>query len=345
MPAGTSRGSARPSHLVEKGETGRRSGARRQRCPGPGRDAEELLQRWHGKQRKQEQQSRRGENRAEDRASRSRKRSRRPVRRQIVPPGAAAPAAAVGAGELKRPRHAATARPETGGDGSRTTGAKVGHRRGDDGAVRRQPKPRSARAGQEARAVPRFDRAREREHQLSIIAAPTSGSTSAPISGISSGSPTRRAFRARAIPSRTIRPLRATNNVNLDLRSSIAITADIGLEVEGEVRSGGERIERQEDREHADSTWPTLTLDWKGMEKYRFLNRYIAPEQSRARIRAEEERERRAGMENAYSLSPNWNLDWKNTLSSNLSCQLHQEDAREEQPGALGQELERRRRP
>jgi hypothetical protein len=66
------------------------------------------------------------------------------------------------------------------------------------------------------------------------------------------------------------------------------------------------------------STWPALTLDWKGMEKYRFLNRYVKV--SNFVLGFEQKRsENQSGKESAYSVSPNWNLEWRNRLSSNLS--------------------------
>ncbi|HVO77183.1 MAG TPA: hypothetical protein VMT60_04290, partial [Candidatus Bathyarchaeia archaeon] len=67
------------------------------------------------------------------------------------------------------------------------------------------------------------------------------------------------------------------------------------------------------------SIWPTLTLNWKGMEKYRFLNRYI---QSSNLVVGFEQRNSKTlnGEENAYSLTPTWTLDWKNTLSSDIGA-------------------------
>ncbi|MCX5754123.1 MAG: cell surface protein SprA [Candidatus Krumholzibacteria bacterium] len=111
-------------------------------------------------------------------------------------------------------------------------------------------------------------------------------------------------------------PLRATNNVSVDLRSSIGLTANIGLEAKarfdmGQDESSGRRTKNSR------STWPALTLDWKGMEKYRYLSRFIT--QSNFVVSFERRRsESQSGLENAYTVSPNWNLEWKNKLSSNL---------------------------
>jgi hypothetical protein len=112
-------------------------------------------------------------------------------------------------------------------------------------------------------------------------------------------------------------PLRATDNMNIDLRSSIGITANIGLEAKarfdiGKDESSGRKTESKR------ATWPSLTLDWKGMERYRFLSRYI--NQSNFVVSYERKTsENQSGEENGYSISPNWNLEWKNRLSSNLS--------------------------
>jgi hypothetical protein len=112
-------------------------------------------------------------------------------------------------------------------------------------------------------------------------------------------------------------PLRATNNINVDMRSSIGITANIGLEAKARFDMGQDETSGRITKSSR-STWPALTLDWKGLEKYRFLKRYI--NQSNFVMGYERRRsENQSGVENAYSVSPNWNLEWRNKLSSNLS--------------------------
>jgi hypothetical protein len=72
------------------------------------------------------------------------------------------------------------------------------------------------------------------------------------------------------------------------------------------------------------STWPSLTLDWRGMEKFPFLKRAIA--QSTFVLNFERRQsENQGGQENAYSVIPNWNLDWKNKLSSNLGFNFNKQ--------------------
>jgi hypothetical protein len=111
-------------------------------------------------------------------------------------------------------------------------------------------------------------------------------------------------------------PLRAKDDVNVDLRSSLGITPNIGLEVRGRFSFeqddiNGTRSERQQ------SSWPTLTLNWKGMERYRLLNRYLRQGNLVVGF-AQRQSETQSGKELGYELTPSWNLDWKNTLSSSL---------------------------
>jgi hypothetical protein len=112
-------------------------------------------------------------------------------------------------------------------------------------------------------------------------------------------------------------PLRSTDNMNFDLRSSIGITRDIGLEAKASFNIGQDESSGRKS-ESTRSTWPALSLNWKGMEKYRYLNRYF--NQSNLVINFERRTsENQSGLENAYTMTPNWNLEWKNKLSSNLS--------------------------
>lgn len=112
-------------------------------------------------------------------------------------------------------------------------------------------------------------------------------------------------------------PLRSTDNVNVDLRSSIGITQNIGLEARARFDLGQDESSGRKS-ESSRATWPSLTVDWKGMEKYRFLNRFIT--QSNFVLNFERRKsENQSGQENAYTVTPNWNLEWKNKLSSNLS--------------------------
>jgi len=118
-------------------------------------------------------------------------------------------------------------------------------------------------------------------------------------------------------------PLRSTNNVNLDLRSSIGITSNIGLEAKARFDRGQDEASGRMSKSSR-STWPSLTLDWRGMEKFPFLKRAIA--QSTFVLNFERRQsENQGGQENAYSVIPNWNLDWKNKLSSNLGFNFNKQ--------------------
>jgi hypothetical protein len=111
-------------------------------------------------------------------------------------------------------------------------------------------------------------------------------------------------------------PVRATNSVSVNLRSSVALTADIGLEVKGAFDMGQNDFDGRRTKTNR-ATWPTLTLDWKGLEKYRFLNRYMR--QSNLVVGYEQRKTvSQMGEERSFSLNPTWNLEWKNTLSSNV---------------------------
>jgi hypothetical protein len=111
-------------------------------------------------------------------------------------------------------------------------------------------------------------------------------------------------------------PIRSTDNINVDLRSAIGLTANIGLEAKARFDLGQDETSGRRTKSSR-STWPSLTLNWKGMEKYPFLKRFIA--QSNFVMGFERRMsENQSGKENAYTVSPNWNLEWKNKLSSNL---------------------------
>jgi hypothetical protein len=113
-------------------------------------------------------------------------------------------------------------------------------------------------------------------------------------------------------------PLRATNSVSIDLRSAVGLTANIGVEVKGRFNLGEDDFSGKRST-NTSSVWPTLTLNWKGMEKYRLLSRYMT--QSNLVVGFERRNSvTLSGEENDYSMSPTWNLEWKNTLSTNLGA-------------------------
>ncbi|HEY5133534.1 MAG TPA: hypothetical protein VII85_07620, partial [Candidatus Krumholzibacteriaceae bacterium] len=113
-------------------------------------------------------------------------------------------------------------------------------------------------------------------------------------------------------------PARATNNVSIDLRSAVGLTANIGVEIKGRFNLGEDDFNGKRSKSTS-SIWPTLTLNWKGMEKYRLLSRYI--QQGNLVVGFERRNSvTLSGEENAYVLNPVWNLEWKNTLSTDLGA-------------------------
>jgi hypothetical protein len=112
-------------------------------------------------------------------------------------------------------------------------------------------------------------------------------------------------------------PEQSSDNIGISLQSSISVTRDIGLEMKGrfDFSENGTNGSISKNRS---SSWPMLTLNWKGLERYGFLNRYM--KQSNFVLGyTQRTSESRSGTEKSYALSPSWTLDWKNTLSSNLS--------------------------
>lgn len=112
-------------------------------------------------------------------------------------------------------------------------------------------------------------------------------------------------------------PLRATDAISVDLRSAVGLTANIGVEVKARFNLGEDDFNGKRSK-NTSSVWPTLTLNWKGMERYRLLNRYM--QQSNLVVGFERRYSKTlVGEEHTLSLSPTWNLEWKNTLSSDVS--------------------------
>jgi len=61
-----------------------------------------------------------------------------------------------------------------------------------------------------------------------------------------------------------------------------------------------------------------VSIDWRGMDKYRLLNRYV--KSSDVKVGFERRRnENRGREENSYKLTPLMSLDWKNSLSTTMS--------------------------
>jgi hypothetical protein len=117
-------------------------------------------------------------------------------------------------------------------------------------------------------------------------------------------------------------PERASDNIVLDLRTGVALTASIDIDVRytyngSESDYGGTvtKVER--------ITWPSLNFSWTGIEKSRFLNRFIRQSDLKVNFEKKESKDQRRN-EISYLLSPNWNFVWMNDLTTNFGVSYKQ---------------------
>ncbi len=112
-------------------------------------------------------------------------------------------------------------------------------------------------------------------------------------------------------------PLEARNNVAVDLSSRMSVTQDIGIDVKA--RFNVIDSDRQGKKStNTQNVWPSVNVNWRGMEKIGLIGRYA----KRSDIGFGFDRrttQDAVGNQVTYSLAPNWNLEWKNRLTSNLS--------------------------
>jgi hypothetical protein len=71
-----------------------------------------------------------------------------------------------------------------------------------------------------------------------------------------------------------------------------------------------------------------MTFKWRGLEKKRFLSRFIKQSDMTVRFERKTQKDQR-GEETDYQLNPNWNLTWKNDLTTNLSLTFSQRNWKE----------------
>jgi hypothetical protein len=113
------------------------------------------------------------------------------------------------------------------------------------------------------------------------------------------------------------RPERATSSFMIDLRTGVALTSNIDVDIMATINKRKEEFEgsvSESDR----ITWPSLNVSITGMEKIGLLQKLI--KQSDLRVKFERKTTSNIRRkEESYSLNPNWNLVWKNRLSTNLS--------------------------
>ncbi len=99
-----------------------------------------------------------------------------------------------------------------------------------------------------------------------------------------------------------------TSNISADLRSSIgtSTTEKVGT------KSKTNNI-----------TWPDVTVNWQGLEKWSLIKRFIKT--SYLTISFKQTKITSLGREqSSFNLTPNWNLTWKNDLSTALSLSYNQ---------------------
>ncbi len=220
----------------------------------------------------------------------------------------------------------------------RGEGRYVRRARGYDG----RPETRSAHAGQEARAAPRFDRAPQRKHQhrspqLLREDLRTRRSVVSARLHRQGGRSELRGFRRGQFP--------APGDEQRQRRSAIVGRAhrEHRARGEGEIRSGAGRIERQEDEEQPlDLAVAHARLEGNG--KIPLPEPVHHAEHARAQLRTEEKREPERAGERLFGesqLEPRV----EEQAFEQPELQLQQADADKERRGTLEQELGGRRRP
>jgi hypothetical protein len=112
-------------------------------------------------------------------------------------------------------------------------------------------------------------------------------------------------------------PETAMDNFGIDMRSKIGLTQNLVMNFSGsldQMSSETKGMNSQTKR----ILWPAVNIDWRGMDKYRLLNRYV--KSSDVKVGFERRRnENRGREENSYKLTPLMSLDWKNSLSTTMS--------------------------
>jgi hypothetical protein len=111
-------------------------------------------------------------------------------------------------------------------------------------------------------------------------------------------------------------PLEARDNVAVDLSSRMALTQDIGLDVKARFNVAESDRQGKQSR-NTQHVWPSVNINWRGMEKIGLIGRYA--KRSDIAVGFDRRTTKDAvGNQVSYSLAPNWNLEWKNRLTSNV---------------------------
>lgn len=122
-------------------------------------------------------------------------------------------------------------------------------------------------------------------------------------------------------------PARATGGLVLDFNTGVAVTSNLDVDIRASYNKSTTDVSGST-TETERLSWPSLTFKWSGIEKRRFLSRFI--KQSDMTVKFERRIQRAARSEEInYQLSPNWNLTWKNSLSTNVAVTFTQQNREE----------------
>lgn len=112
-------------------------------------------------------------------------------------------------------------------------------------------------------------------------------------------------------------PVRGSRRVSLDLRSGLDITSNLSATINFNISKREDEADTRV-TESDNMTWPDVSVKWTGLERMRFLNRFM--KSSDLTVSYIQKTSHRLGEETkGYQLNPNWNLNWKNGLVSNVS--------------------------
>lgn len=111
-------------------------------------------------------------------------------------------------------------------------------------------------------------------------------------------------------------PLRGAHRISLDFRSGISLTSNLSADVR---LNYSMREDEADNRlsESTDITWPDVSINWKGLERWGPLESFVKHSDltvSYIRKTSESIGSDRDDM----VISPNWSMSWKNSLSTNF---------------------------
>ncbi len=112
-------------------------------------------------------------------------------------------------------------------------------------------------------------------------------------------------------------PERLNDNIMISFNTGLNLSSTADVEIKYSMTRGRSVINKRE-TETERITWPSLNLRWDNVGKIGFLKRYL--ENSNLRMKFERKtRKDVRGEEVIYTVSPNWDMSWKNDMSTNLS--------------------------